>query len=196
MLVISALPNVYLAQVDENFLSGIELQEGVSASTPPAAHEILNALAAKGDISLAARLGTLFAEMYNIRESLQIISEDATVKIQNSLFELSSNHSYKKKSKFSDLDDSRTLEFKLLGELLREAILNTKKISKNDVIDIIHAVLAIRYCDFVLLDSKWADIVEKIRHRSRKKTTNLKLPYVFSRQNNGIESFLHKLENF
>jgi hypothetical protein len=66
----------------------------------------------------------------------------------------------------------------------------------NDAADLIHAVVPAGYCDFVLLDGKWADRIERVRVRARNHGVDMKLARVLSERRNGLELFLQELENF
>ena len=48
----------------------------------------------------------------------------------------------------------------IFSETLKQYIKGNSKIEQNDVPDIFHAVVPVSYCDFVLLDSKWATLVK------------------------------------
>jgi hypothetical protein len=84
-----------------------------------------------------------------------------------------------------------------MRELLRPLVLAPQEPFKpNDAADLIHAVIPAGYCDFVLLDGKWADRVERVRKRVADQGLRLKLARVFSQRNDGIERFLDELGSF
>jgi hypothetical protein len=93
--------------------------------------------------------------------------------------------------------DARPRTLVILGELLRGFNLDrAAPISENDVIDLLHAVMPVNCCDYVLLDGPWAERVEKMRQRIVKAATNMPIAKCFSKRGNGIAAFLADLEAF
>lgn len=85
----------------------------------------------------------------------------------------------------------------ILGELLRDFKLGqTKPISDNDVLDLLHAVMPINCCDFVLLDGPWTERIEKMRRRIQKANLVMPIAQCFSKRNEGVFDFLKGLEGF
>jgi hypothetical protein len=83
----------------------------------------------------------------------------------------------------------------ILREFVRALIVDKGiKITRNQVIDLFHAVVPIAYCDFVLLDKYWEAQVERVR--SRLATSGISVPTarVFSGKADGIDRFLIELE--
>jgi hypothetical protein len=85
----------------------------------------------------------------------------------------------------------------ILGELFRGFTLDSSaSISKNDVIDLMHAAMPINCCDYVLLDGPWVERVNKMKQRIERTGMIMPIAKCFSRKNNGVESFLADLETF
>lgn len=81
-------------------------------------------------------------------------------------------------------------------ELLRSFLKNrTMQISRNHAMDVSHAIVAVAYCDYVLLDGHWATQVEQARKRIRDGGTSFHMAKVFSEKANGVETFLGELES-
>lgn len=52
----------------------------------------------------------------------------------------------------------------VLREVARQILLDpTAPFDEHDAVDILHTVVPVSYCDFVVLDKRWADIVERAR---------------------------------
>jgi len=69
------------------------------------------------------------------------------------------------------------------------------EIHPHDAIDMLHTVVPVAYCQFVLLDGRWCDLVE----RARKRLTNAgitRLARVYSERRNGLNAFLDALEAY
>jgi hypothetical protein len=85
----------------------------------------------------------------------------------------------------------------LMQVLLRRFLKNRgTKLSSNDGVDLLHAVVPASYCDFVLLDRRWEAAVEEARRELQRCGMNTPIAKVFSERNNGIERFLVQLERF
>ena len=69
------------------------------------------------------------------------------------------------------------------------------KITRKHAIDLLHAVVPVAYCDFVLLDKNWRTQVEHARTRFNKAGLSVPIARIFSEQENGIERFLYELES-
>jgi len=84
----------------------------------------------------------------------------------------------------------------ILREFVRALIVDRgTKITRNQAIDLFHAVVPIAYCDFVLLDKYWETQVERVR--SRFDTAGMSVPTakVFSGKADGVNRFLCELDS-
>jgi hypothetical protein len=79
----------------------------------------------------------------------------------------------------------------LISRFLKDKLL---KLNRNNAIDLTHAVVAVSYCDFVLLDAQWASMVNACRQRITKAGLSLPMAKVFSKKGNGIAELLKELE--
>jgi hypothetical protein len=79
----------------------------------------------------------------------------------------------------------------LIGPLVKQRNL---KISHNDAIDLTHTVVPVSYCDYVLLDNAWTTRVNQMRARFTKAGVCIPMAKVFSKKNDGLESFFNELE--
>lgn len=83
----------------------------------------------------------------------------------------------------------------IIRELLRTMLLNqAMRITKNHSIDLLHAVVPLAYCDFVLLDSHWEEQVTQMRTRVSSTGLAFSIAKVFSMKSNGVDRFLTELE--
>ena len=86
----------------------------------------------------------------------------------------------------------------LIREMIRSLLKNSKLImTENHAFDLMHTVVPVSYCDFVLLDSHWTTQIEQARKRMEKDGV-LKFPMakVYSQKNDGIASFVSDLKNY
>ncbi len=83
----------------------------------------------------------------------------------------------------------------VMQELLRPIFLDkTLTINRNDAGDIQHAILSIVYCDYTLLDGKWEDLHQRMKHRFAELGLTIPTAKVFSARRKGVERFLEVLE--
>jgi hypothetical protein len=65
----------------------------------------------------------------------------------------------------------------LVGGLMRDS---KSPLTGNDAMDFFHAVVPVSYCDFVLLDSRWRDQVDRLRARLAKFGSPLRVATAYS----------------
>ncbi|ESS69201.1 hypothetical protein MGMO_138c00390 [Methyloglobulus morosus KoM1] len=83
----------------------------------------------------------------------------------------------------------------ILRELTRTFLVDRPlKISRNNAIDLLHSVVPVAYCDFVLLDAHWTGQVDKMRTRLAKANLNIPVARVFSKKSNGLNDLLYALK--
>jgi len=117
--------------------------------------------------------------------------------VRNILKTLSDDASYISKAKNVKPSDARTRTYNILGELLRGFNLDSNSImTDNDVLDLMHALVPLNCCDFVLLDGAWAERVDKMNRRMEKESINMHVGKCFSQRSNGVDLFLSDLEEF
>jgi hypothetical protein len=104
---------------------------------------------------------------------------------------------YRRKAKAARPDDGRTRRQIISGELLRELVLDINApITKNEALDLMHAVDAVDYCDLVLLDKTWERRANALHLRITEANIDMPIAQCFSMRNSGIERFLDALERW
>lgn len=84
----------------------------------------------------------------------------------------------------------------ILSALVRALRADKKtKITQNQAMDLIHAVVPVAYCAFVLLDKHWRAQVDGVRARFKKDALGVPIARVFSERKNGVDRFLSGLES-
>ena len=84
----------------------------------------------------------------------------------------------------------------LLREMLRTLLVDKgTRITRNHAIDLMHAVVPVSYCDFVLLDKHWETQVDRVRSRLKMAGMTVPMGKVFSGKANGVDRFLRELES-
>ena len=85
----------------------------------------------------------------------------------------------------------------ILQELLRRFLYDRRiNVTINDGIDLLHTVVPVSYCDFVLLDRHWAKEVNRMRQQFQRDHLKLPLAHVFSEPKDGIGRFLVQLSEY
>ncbi len=83
----------------------------------------------------------------------------------------------------------------IVRELVRALIVDKgTKITRNQAIDLLHAVVPVAYCDLVLLDKHWETQVDRTRSRLNG-GISIPIARVFSGKAGGLDRFLCALES-
>jgi hypothetical protein len=134
---------------------------------------------------------------YEHRSEINELMNALAGKMQQALENAWFDTDYVRKARDIPLKDSRPGTMVILGELLRGLNLDSNSpISKNDVIDLIHAAMPLNCCDYVLLDGPWAERVAKMKLRLAKSPMVMPIAKCFSQRDDGINAFLSDLEKF
>jgi hypothetical protein len=88
--------------------------------------------------------------------------------------------------------DTQLIARELVGRFLKDKLM---KLNRNNAIDLSHAVVSVSYCDYALLDTHWAAIVNQARERIAAAGHSINIAKVFSKRGNGVEEFLNELED-
>jgi hypothetical protein len=84
----------------------------------------------------------------------------------------------------------------ILRQLVHALLVDKKiKITQNQAIDLLHAVVPVAYCDLVLLDKHWKTQVDRARSGLNKVGLSVPIAKVFSEKANGIDRFFCELES-
>jgi hypothetical protein len=84
----------------------------------------------------------------------------------------------------------------VLRELVRSLLIDQRlKLTRNHAIDLLHAIVAVAYCDLVLLDKHWEVQVERMRTRLQAAGVAVPIAQVFSGKAGQIDRFLVTLES-
>ncbi len=86
---------------------------------------------------------------------------------------------------FVDRSPRKTPEFRgtaiVLREFVAELMRNRQlRLEPNDAMDFAHAVVPVSYCDYVLLDGRWRDQVDRLRTRLRRLNIDFPLAQALS----------------
>lgn len=84
----------------------------------------------------------------------------------------------------------------VLRELVRTFLVDKQiKLTRNQAIDLLHAVVPVSYCDLVLLDKHWQTQVDRVRARIESAGLQIPIAEVFSAKSNDVDLFLQELES-
>jgi hypothetical protein len=90
---------------------------------------------------------------------------------------------------------TRFIARELLGSFIKDRGLQIGKNRRNHAMDISHAIVAVAYCEYVLLDGHWVTQVEHARKRIRDGGALFHMAKVFSEKEDGLKKFLQELES-
>lgn len=139
----------------------------------------------------------MFQLVHENREEMNKTLEEVASSVLSSLQTHRMLATYRQKAKAARIMNGRSRQQIISGELLREPVLNIKAaITPNEVLDLMHAVDAVDYCDFVLLDKAWERRVKALERRITETGIDMPIARCFSGRNNGIVAFLDALENW
>lgn len=117
--------------------------------------------------------------------------------IRNAVDSIFKETSYKNKARNIGPNNERTRTSIILGELLRDFVLDSNaNMSDNDIIDLAHAWTSTNCCDYSLLDNAWRERVKKMECRIQKSSIKMPIVKCYSQKYNGIELFIDSLEAF
>ena len=154
-----------------------------------------------GELSLAA--GGAFslkgiAELaYSHREGINALMHSNARDLIAALTKARADPDFIRKARHVPLDSRRPRSLLIMGELIRGFILDAiAAMSENDAIDLTHAAMPLNCCDYVLLDSPWAERVKKMKLRlAKSELATMPIAKCFSQRGGGIDAFLTDLEN-
>jgi len=85
----------------------------------------------------------------------------------------------------------------ILRELARPFLIDRGiRVTRNHAIDLVHAVVPVAYCDFVLLDKHWEEQVERMRVRFADARMDIPLAKVYSGKARGVDRFISAVETY
>lgn len=194
-LVERLMPHVFLVRADHNLK-----RRGT------------NPLALVPDIQLAERLARMqlrppgspgyFRTFWNSRDlyrdqdgnTLRDVFAQATEAMVESFTRTREDIEFRERARTYKPTSNIAAGWVFLGELMKSDFLTPEEqLDTHDVVDIQHAINLL-HCDFALLDRTWASKANQARDRLKK--IGIEVAECFSRRNNGIERFLHAVEDY
>jgi hypothetical protein len=191
-------PNIYRSTFVPDFGFKLRRSADEHPSPPPPDLEQLKLAAAK---TQGAPLGTTMLQLVSnanpYRANLSAALDEVVSKHVAAIESVRKDPAYVAKARMfqpSDLQPGIKLVY---AELTRGWILDgAARISKNDIVDLMHAATSIAYCDFALLDAAWVERAGKMKQRFEKSATPVSFAKCYSRRNGGVEEFLRDIEAF
>ena len=139
----------------------------------------------------------MFQLVHEHRDRMEAVLDDIAPKLVATLMHLREQDVYRSNAKAARPDGIRTRQQTIAGDLLRELALDPNApISKNEALDLMHAVDAVEYCDLVLLDKAWERRVKALQQRITDACISMPVASCYSKSKGGIERFLGALEQW
>lgn len=194
-LLAQVVPHIYL------FQAGVPSGSRTTAarSVPPADFKSMDYFSRRfcQDNSLQEVFQGIFQVVHENRKRMVETLDEVALALMTSLETHRLLEPYRQKAKAARPEDGRSRQQIISGELLRELVLDTKAtITRNEVLDLMHAVDSVDYCDLVLLDKAWERRVNSLRKRITKARIDMPIARCFSMRNNGVDVFLGALEHW
>jgi hypothetical protein len=201
-LIEAILPSVFFLEIDPFKVRDREnkLLAGGPARPPHECPELLKALIALRPVSvkpLTAR--DLFAVMQNskLAQGFDDLADTVVGRVETLRKEVDADPDFRSAVQRPPtwLQIQRGTRV-IVRELVRALLVDKDtKITRNQAIDLLHAVVPVAYCDLVLLDKHWETQVERARSRLNGASISVPIARVFSGKANGVDRFLSELES-
>lgn len=195
------LPNLFLTnfRLDDIQVRELQARDNAVRFWPTAD---LTQLKLFGELSLKA--GSAFslkgiAELaYTHRVPINALMRSNSRDVIAALTKERAEADFVRKARNVPLDSRRPRSLLIMGELIRGFVLDPNAgMSENDAIDLIHAVMPLNCCDYVLLDAPWVERVKKMKGRlAKSKLAGMPIAKCFSQRAGGVDAFLADLEQF
>ncbi|MBU1222749.1 MAG: hypothetical protein KKA22_06270 [Gammaproteobacteria bacterium] len=194
------LPNIYLTDFayDKLQIKEESEQDNRRRFWPPADLPQLKLFAERAqDSPLGFTMHGFISMAHDHHPQLEPVTLETVHVIRDGIEACREDPIYVHKSRNVLPDDKRTRTYVIMGELMREFVLDPSlAITDNDVIDMLHAAMPINCCDFVLLDGAWASRVAKMKQRIENAGSDFPIAKCYSKRGDGVSQFLRDLESF
>lgn len=194
------LPNLFLTDLALDQIHEQELaeQNNLKRFWPSADLSQLKLFAERAkDAPLGCTMAGFISMAHTNRLELSQVMKEVVQSVINGYQSFRNDPEYLRKARAVKPSEKRTRTYVIFGELLRGFTLDSSApFSENDVIDLMHAIMPINCCDYVLLDGPWVERVDKMNQRIAQSEMVMPIAKCFSKRNNGIERFLADLESF
>jgi hypothetical protein len=194
-----ALPNIYLTDFRLDEVLSREMNEVSNATRfwPTADLPQLRLFAERFRTAEGFTMRGFVTLAYEHRAGIATLMSNMAGKMREALEKARADPAYVRRARDAPLNDKRPRTLLILGELMRGSNLDPQvPISENDTIDLIHATMPLNCCDFVLLDGRWVERIDKMKRRVAKSSMIMPIARCYSRRNGGIEAFLSELEAY
>jgi len=191
-------PNIFLMESDVFCVWEKEMKLSTAPHSLQDAHLFFLSIQEPSDTGIFGEFGMKNIIKYSNSEEMR--------KYRNRLIHLSARWIKNLKTKYdSDASFQRSVKSLNMADLPRTQIIHQElyratflmsgfQPEENHIIDFLHTVVPVSYCDFALLDKNWARQVEIIKPRLEEMGIRLAIP--FSRRHNGINRLFTELKNF
>jgi hypothetical protein len=193
------LPGIYLTdfRIDETLSREQAEPNNVRRFWPTADLPQLKLFAERAQQLGRLTMGGFICLAHTHRDALGQLMDEYITKVQGGLEQARADPAYVEKARSVPISDRRPRTHIIGGELMRTFNLDANApITRNDVVDMVHALAPLNCCDYVLLDGPWAERVAKMNQRIAKTSMAMPIAKCFSRRDNGLGAFLDDLEAF
>ena len=192
------LPNIYIAEIntEKAIRQESDPRRRGQKIPPPPDLDLLKLLALQRPTTPRAfTIAGLITEVTAHRDRLVKTFRETNQELANTINTQRHKPDFVKKARNFKATKDRARTLIVMEEILRGVILDPLvPITESDAADIQHAIISTSYCDYVLLDGKWEDMIRRMEHRIAKLELPITHARCFSERRNGLENFLLELE--
>jgi hypothetical protein len=199
-LVERLLPNIFFLEINPFTVIAREneLLASRPGSSPHADSGFLNEFSMLGSSSLTGFASTgLFTPMHqsSAKTGLTELADLIVQRLELQRSELTGNITFQKVIRRPPAGPPlRRGTRYVFRELARTFLVEkTLKLTRNHAIDLLHAVVPVSYCDYVLLDAHWEVQIDRVSKRFAHARMNVPLANVYSKKSQGVARFLKAL---
>lgn len=198
-----SLPNIFFIDFDPFDVMERErvMLQGGSLAAPYGDVSLLSVFAAKPPdtprpFTAKNLITVIIKHRGQLQKNLESLNDTIISRTQLMREQMLINKQFEKAVKGSQKSAKHQRTWLFLRELLGSLLVDqTKVVTPNDAMDLLHAIVPIAYCDFVLLDAQWEDRVKAVSNRLIQHNIGIKSADVFSDKLGRLEQFFDRLEN-
>ncbi|MFQ5882261.1 MAG: hypothetical protein ACE5I9_07285 [Candidatus Methylomirabilales bacterium] len=148
---------------------GVREEQGSACGSPCFAKEFIEAYIPhihRGPLSLRTMVDLAHAEEVRIaaEKSGQALKDELCEYLMLARKKWRASSSIRKTAFVGRLDPSRPARY-VFNQLMKQVAKEDFPIEPNDAVDLLHTIVPLAYCDMIVLNGHWADLVRKMGHQ-------------------------------
>jgi hypothetical protein len=194
-----AFPHAYFTLMDLRIINHEPTPRPAGRTGQPLPdNELLTIVASKSaSIARPYSIRGLVTQVVAHRDRLAETMGETKTKIADKFKEMREDPAHVERARnYSPTDEIPRTQL-VMAELMRGMNLDPQTpFTANDAIDLMHAVIPVSYCDFVLLDGGWAERVRQLAERGADYSPPVVPARCYSERRGGLKHFIEDLESW